>query len=243
MVPRLLPLPLLALPLLLIVFSITVTAKTSSYRHGFFVVIALLLFQTIRHTTSGIPAWDYPIGNALSILIFLASDFLICTNSITELRMNNQVASAEAFRSSGRLKWATTLVFSPRMIGWTCEPQHALPPRYSDEGGRKKFMVNQFKVLCLEVLLYDMLGLTTQLTSAFSAGGSRLVTYSWTRRSIHVLEIGASMFVSLDLAHRIWMLSLVATERWKPSDFRPLFGSVWHAQTLGGFWGLVISWT
>ncbi|KAF4599921.1 hypothetical protein EYR40_007025 [Pleurotus pulmonarius] len=156
-----------------------------------------------------------------------------------------------------RVRWAASLVTSPRLIGWssTSPPSRAStsPPSTSKPPSTPSFILHQSLHLLLELLtLLALLFLSPSLPH-LSAPGPPLASAPWPTRALYTPLLGLAMYLSIDAPHRLYTLSLLCIANpiiraynavsvrplvlWMPADFRPLFGEWRDTYTLRRFWG------
>ncbi|KDQ23045.1 hypothetical protein PLEOSDRAFT_1012126, partial [Pleurotus ostreatus PC15] len=192
----------------------------------------------IRITAIGLSPGDYATACALALQVFKMCDFLVLTDAHLELRVVGQTApSAGSLPLFERAKWVMRLLASPRLIGWTSEPKNgSIPPRPT-ETSRIRFAIKQIMYLALHLLTVNILGITLRLSPGFSQHGPGLAGSGWGRRSVDALQYYGVVWTWLTISHRVWVLMLLSTGRWMPSDFPPMFASLGNAYTLRRFWG------
>lgn len=143
-----------------------------------------------------------------------------------------------------RIWSAFRMTFNPRGVNTPWQIKN-IPPFSSFYGGkprRARFLVRQSFMLAWQYLVLDALLTVTHATW----GGKGGVEFSYLdtpdgRLSIQTItQMVASFFVThlaLDSVHRVLSMFFVALTLSEPSDWPPLFGSMWDSYTLRLFWG------
>ncbi|KAL4259032.1 wax synthase family protein [Pleurotus pulmonarius] len=224
---------LLAAPFVLSFVSLMFSSPV--IRKAMFVPLAGVVVHIMR-IGGGMSGRDYPMACALTSQVVQMFDFLVLTDAHTALRLRDHAAGAPA-NLFGRAKWVLRLLTSPRLAGWANEPKNGvIPPRPTDTS-RLRFACKQILYLGCNLLTMNVLNITMGLTPGFSAGGPGLAGRGWGWRSVNALQHGAAAWMGISIAHRAWVLALLCTGRWMPSDLPPMFAPLGNAYTLRRFWG------
>ncbi|KAF9499216.1 hypothetical protein BDN71DRAFT_1384396 [Pleurotus eryngii] len=229
------PVPLWLLVSPFVLSFVALMFKSPIVRKAMFLPI---VGAVIRITVIRLSPGDYATACALTIQVFKMCDFLVLTDSHLELRPVGQIAlSAGSLPLFERAKWAMRLLTSPRLIGWTSEPKNSSIPPRPTETSRIRFAIKQTIYLALHLLTVNILGITLKLSPGFLQRGPGLAGSGWGRRSVDALQYYAMVWTWISISHRIWVLILLSTGRWMPSDLPPMFASLGNAYTLRRFWG------
>jgi len=175
----------------------------------------------------------------VTMLLLIASDFLLLTDVQRELRLIGQKKSISDAPLSDRLTWAVKLIIAVRGIGWEHEPTGSLPPRPTSMT-RGQFIVSRVKRLVLSLLLLDVGQMIMRhnpscLKTARPLAEQGLLSCSYAM-FIFVLNGGAIMTIICNL---IPSLVLVAAGLSEPSEWPDFIGNWSDAYTIHKFWRLV----
>ena len=209
--------------------------KPSPYRKLLFLPIscAALVRMLMVQTDDIFDTFFAPQTMALGIL--QASDFILLTDVQREFRLKTQKQPANTLAPWKRLKWAFTLLFSPRGVGWTHEP-HSLPK--GPKGlTRAQFCLYQIGRSLWLVFLLDISRLHDfldpkqlhlgPLTYVLQSGWPYVVLISW----------GLYQYAFIELYYTLLSIVAVGAGTSNPNLWPPLFGNYKAAYTLGNFWG------
>ncbi|KAJ8474872.1 hypothetical protein ONZ45_g15806 [Pleurotus djamor] len=150
--------------------------------------------------------------------------------------MVDQTQPTDELSVFARIRWAVMLLVSPRLVGWTVEPTTALPPR-SRRTSRLLFAAEQLASLAFNMVVMNIATMAIDRTPEFQLNGPKFSDAPWVSRSIHGLKFALATSSGMKVIHQSWILALLATGRWSPSDFSPFFGTWGNAYTLRKFWG------
>ncbi|KAF4563258.1 hypothetical protein EYR36_003699 [Pleurotus pulmonarius] len=222
-------------------------------------VLLILSLTTYILTSTALPlaSLNFSQGAALAAHLFATTDFLLLSDVHAELKRDGQTGAWATMGVCERVRWAASLVTSPRLIGWssTSPPSRAStsPPSTSKPPSTPSFILHQSLHLLLELLtLLALLFLSPSLPH-LSAPGPPLASAPWPTRALYTPLLGLAMYLSIDAPHRLYTLSLLCIANpiiraynavsvrplvlWMPADFRPLFGEWRDTYTLRRFWG------
>ncbi|KAJ8462353.1 hypothetical protein ONZ45_g17968 [Pleurotus djamor] len=219
-------------PLTYIVSIVGLTFNSPTYRYASFILIFGLFTRLLDH---GMPVAQHLTATNLSTLFFTMSGSLALSDP-HELRMVGQTQPTNELPVLGRIKWAVMLFISPRLVGWTAEPTFVLPPR-SRRTSRLGFAAEQLVHLVCNLLVTNVASMVIEYTPEFRSNGPRLSNAPWLLRSLYCLTFAIASSSAIRMAHEVWILALLATGRWSPSDFAPIMGTWSNAYTLRKFWG------
>ncbi|KAG7094558.1 hypothetical protein E1B28_005386 [Marasmius oreades] len=139
-----------------------------------------------------------------------------------------------------RLQEGIRLMSSPRGIGWSHEPTHALRPSPHPSTTRTQFVVRQLFHALVYLSALSLIGSTyIQQQSCFKYGGPSAgdPMYGLTRRSLNVIAFGVCAVSLLSMLYCVVTATVVAFRMATPQECPPFFGSPVHSSTLRGFWG------
>ena len=220
------PAPVL-FPLLYVIQIAGIAAKSSPYRWMFFPPVAVIATFLLFRSNS---------VEANSILLLVASDFLLLTDVQRELRLIRQPKSISDASLSDRLIWAVKLVATPRGIGWAHEPTAVLPPRPTSLT-RGQFIISQVKRLVFCALLLDVGQMIMRNNPSFhktappmAEQGLPWCSYAMLTFLIHSMSIMTIVY------NLIPSLILVTAGLSEPSEWPHAFGSWSDAYTVHNFW-------
>ncbi|KAJ8509196.1 hypothetical protein ONZ45_g8609 [Pleurotus djamor] len=219
-------------PLTYIVSIVGLTVNSPAYRYASFILIFGLFAHLLNH---GMPVAQHLTATNLSTLFFTMSGLLALSNP-HELRMVGQKQPTDELPVLGRIKWAVMLFISPRLVGWTAEPTFVLPPR-SRRTSRLGFAAEQLVHLVCNLLVTNVATMVIEHTPEFRSNGPRLSNAPWLLRSLYCLTFAIASSSAIKMSHEAWVLVLLATGRWSPSEFAPIMGTWSNAYTLRKFWG------
>ncbi|KAF7428728.1 hypothetical protein PC9H_007957 [Pleurotus ostreatus] len=246
------------LPYLITIFALSLPSPSFPLRLSLFLLILALTTHILTSTALPLASLNFSQGAALAAHVFAASDFLLLSHVHTDLKRNGQTGAWETMGQWERVRWAVSLVTSPRLIGWSSTststprppPLHASP---SPSTSTTSFILRQLLHLLLELLtLLAFITLSPSLPH-LSASGPTLASAPYPLRLLYAPLLGLAMYASIDAPHRIWLLLLLCIGNpliyvhnhasvsplllWTPADFQPLFGKWSDAYTVRRFWG------
>ncbi|KAK0184846.1 membrane bound O-acyl transferase family-domain-containing protein [Armillaria mellea] len=163
----------------------------------------------------------------VSDLVLRSVDFMVLTDVQRVLRRKNQPKDEDISTASflRRVRWGSSLVCSPRGVGWTHEP--ILPPTTPN---RTQFLLKQtFRVVCC-IVMSDMVAILVP----YNAGMS-----SWSGAALGASLIGLSAYSSLGMAYGSLTIVVVGIGLWRPEECPWMYGNLRGAYTYRRFWGLV----
>lgn len=146
-----------------------------------------------------------------------------------------------------RIWSAFDMTFNPRGINTPWQIR-GLPQSSFFEGKpiRGKFLIRQLCIFAWQYVVFDVLISVAherwedQATSAEGKELSHLETPAGPLSLQITIQMVASFFVTrlaLDLIHRLMSMVTVGTYLSDPTDWPPMFGSIWDSYTLRLFWG------
>ena len=206
-----------------------IATKPSPHRWMFFPPVAVIAtFLLFRFNVEPV-----------TILLLIASDFLLLTDVQRELRLIGQLKSISDAPLSERLIWAVKLTTGLRGVGWAHEPTAALPPRPTSLT-RGQFVVSRVKRLVLYALLVDVGQMLVRHNRSFFKTAPPMAEQGLLRCSYAMVTfvIGPASIVTIG-GNLIPSLVLVTAGLSEPSEWPHLFGSWSDAYTIHNFWRLV----
>ena len=112
--------------------------RDARYNWIFFIPIFIICIYSVFFCPPGSTMKDFgDIISTLSVTL-TASDYILLRNRQPELRKIGQKKATSEMTFKERLKWAVSLLATPRGIGWAHEPTDQIPPRPT--ASRRKFM-------------------------------------------------------------------------------------------------------
>ncbi|KAH6680079.1 hypothetical protein F5X68DRAFT_212568 [Plectosphaerella plurivora] len=134
--------------------------------------------------------------------------------------------------SMAKARWAAALLSSPRGVGWS-HGSKRMPSGPVKTQERLRFVVGQVKSVALATLALEALLI---LNEHISASEEWNLTQLPTIILVDLL-MGLSVYVTWTTQYSVAAGLSVSTGLSKPTDWPPMFGSIRHASTIGGFWG------
>ncbi|KAG9221163.1 hypothetical protein CCMSSC00406_0007337 [Pleurotus cornucopiae] len=231
-----------------------------------FLLILSLTTYILTSTALPLASLNFSQGAALAAHLFAANDYLLLSDVHNDLKRLGQTGAWETMGQWERVRWAASLVTSPRLIGWSSSLPSRSPTPPSPSTSTTTFILRQSLHLLLELLALLLLLTFSSSLPHLSATGPTLAAASYPLRLLYAPLLALAMYASIDAPHRIWVLLLLCVgntvirvynrfnrrerrERaggrekvmeldvWKPADFPPLFGYWPDAYTLRRFWG------
>jgi hypothetical protein len=135
-----------------------------------------------------------------------------------------------------RLKWAASLIATPRGIGWAHEPTDQNFPRPT--ASRRRFIASQFFWFIFYSILGDIALIPIRENPCFKIGGPPLAASEWWRRPVVWAAI-YTIYFPISRVYAIYSIIFVATGLCEPSDWPHVFGSPLNAYTVRKSWGRV----
>jgi hypothetical protein len=208
------------------------------YNWIFAIPIFVLYIYSVFFCASDSPTSDYAFVMTFVPLIPTASDYILLRNCQSELRKIGQKKTTSKMTFTERLIWATSLVATPRGIGWAHEPTAHLPPRPT--ASRGKFIASQFFWILFYSILWNITLIHSQENPCYKTGGPSLTAFGWWWRTTAWVYI-ISMYCSMSVMYVIGSIIFVATGLYEPRDWPHLFGSSLDAHTVRKCWGYVLT--
>jgi hypothetical protein len=233
--------PLLCFASLELFYFLALVTKPSPYRGLFMVpiVLAVTCYFTSALQYRFASASDYTFTSALVAQFFSASDYILLTDVQRELSVKGQKVPAYQLSLYGRIKWAARLFVDCRGVGWTHEPTHALPPCPSPPLTRLKLVLQELRGLALDIAVFEVATTYTKNSPSFTADGHSIAGDGIFWLTVNVIVYGISAMVAIDMTHRTLGILYVGLGAVEPSEWVPLFGSLYDAYSLQKFWGWV----
>jgi len=204
------------------------------YNWVFAIPIFILYIYSVFFCASDSPTSDYASVMTFVPLIPTASDYILLRNRQSELRKVGQKKTTFEMTFTERLAWATSLVATPRGIGWAHEPTAHLPPRPT--ASRGKFIAFQFFWILFYSILWNITLIHSQQNPCYKTGGPSLTAFGWWTAWVYIV----SMYCSMSGIYVIGSIIFVATGLYEPRDCPHLFGSSLQAYTVRKCWGYVL---
>ncbi len=110
-----------------------------------------------------------------------------------------------------KLRWACSLLFSWRGVGWNIEILGLPPsPRRREPRGRARFVLSELGAAALYYLAVDVATMLLQRWH-FQTGAESIVQLGWPRRVALTMAIGLCIWWYTELQYAVWSAFLVAT--------------------------------
>ncbi|KAJ7088163.1 membrane bound O-acyl transferase family-domain-containing protein [Mycena epipterygia] len=217
--------------------------RPSAYRQFFFAPILWLTWRLVYDGQAG-----YVTSTFWFTCLLMASDYILLTDVQRELHQSPHSApsvdstSLKMMRPPNiehaplvqRVKWALTLFFNVRGVGWTHQPR-ALPPPVPPNTPRTKFIARQLSRFCVVLLLFDLVNLHARWNPAFRLRtGMAAAGLVWRVVGTVAWAVGAA--AGLSLAHYAASIVCVALGVSRPQDWPPLFGDWADVASIRTFW-------
>jgi hypothetical protein len=211
--------------------------KDARFNWLFFILIAPPCLYQILFTTHD-PNTGAAFGGTLCNIIFTASEHILLRNRQPEITKLGQTKPTSSMSFWERLKISTSLVMSPRHIGFSTQltsPHiRSTPPNVT----RLQFITSGLKWMCFYGLLYDLSCVVCHAFPMYGKGGLSFSECGWLwRTTIWIQIFGVSAVMSMIYTSA----SLVAVSLGinRPQAWPPYFGSVKDAYTVRNVWGRV----
>ncbi|KAF5314880.1 hypothetical protein D9619_007492 [Psilocybe cf. subviscida] len=203
----------------------------------FFVLISSLCLYQILYTTHSPQTGTFP-GSTLCTRIFMASELILLRNQQPEIRRLGQTRPPSSMSFWERIKMSTSLVMSPRHIGFSTQVTsphiRTTPPNVT----RLQFITSGLKWMCFYYLLLDITCLVCHAYPMYGEGGLSFSECGWLWRTTIWMQIfGVSAVMSM--GYTAASLVGVALGINRPQDWPPYFGSLKDAYTVRNVWGRV----
>ncbi|KAJ7513074.1 membrane bound O-acyl transferase family-domain-containing protein [Mycena galericulata] len=232
-----------AVYLALVIISLVV--KPSPYRPLLFAPILALTAYVLCGTTTGTFNDDYYLGLGWLTIFFFASDYIVFTDVQRELRqVSLNPASAPPDKTPiehaplwRRTRWAASLLFSPRGVGWAHEPTSALPPHPSVDTPRLVFVAQRLARTLGFFILHDACNLHVRWNDMYRPDGPGWTAYGWLWQFIVVAGWGLSAYSALMIGTSLLSAISVALGMSAPEEWPSLFGGPSEAWSIRRFWG------
>ncbi|KAJ6576560.1 membrane bound O-acyl transferase family-domain-containing protein [Mycena vulgaris] len=218
-----------------ILFHITLAINSATIRRISFAPLCAILIYLHLNTSTGHLTQNWLTGHMLVIEVFTASDYLLVTKDVHDLRQSDRLTSISESPFSERLKWAQKLTLNPRGIGWAHEPTDALPPKPTTS--RPSFLVSQVLHFAWYTALLEVVGLAARSIPVLHKDSHGLGSNGWLQQLLSVFTLGMSLYTSACLRGCIFRILFVGLGVWDPHECPDLFDSWQHAYTVRKFWG------
>ena len=204
----------------------------------FFIPIFILYIYSVFFCESDRPVSDYTLNTLFMPLIPTASDYILLRPHQRELRKIGQKKTTSEMTFTERLAWASSLLATPRGIGWAHEPTAHLPPR--PIASRGKFIASQLLWILFYTILYDI-ALTHLQSPCYWTGGPSFTAFGWWQWQMRVWVQIVTIYCSMSGMYATLSIISVATGLHEPRDWPHHFGSLWDAYTVRKCWGYVLT--
>jgi len=207
------------------------------YNWIFFIPIFILSIYSVFFCAPGSTLIDYGVITYFLNLILTSSDYILLRNRQPELRRIGQTKATSEMAFKERLIWATSLLATPRGIGWAHEPTDQISPRPT--ASRRRFIASQFLWIIFYLILGRVASIPIQGSPSFTKGGPSLGAFGWWQRTI-AWSLIISAYSSISEMYAIGSIIFVAAGICEPRDWPHIFGSPLNAYTLRKCWGYVL---
>jgi hypothetical protein len=229
---------LLLCPLILLAALVHGGQRNARCNWIFFIPIFILYIYSVFFCTSDSPPADFSFIMFFMSLLPKASDYILLRNHQPELRKIGQKKATSEMTFTERLTWATSLLATPRGIGWAHEPTDCIPPRPTTSRG--KFIASQFLWFMLYYIILDVVLIHIQGNPCFMPGGPSFAAFGlWWRMTALVYIV--LMYCHFSGICAMISIVCVAIGLYEPTDWPHVFGSVLDAYTLRKCWGYVLT--
>jgi len=137
-----------------------------------------------------------------------------------------------------RLAWASSLLATPRGIGWAHEPTAHLSPKPT--ASRGKFIASQLLWIIFYHILLDIAHTHGLQNPCYWTGGPPFSAFGWWWRMTACVHI-VSLYCSMSASYAFLSMISVATRLHEPGDWPHFFGPVRDAYTVRKCWGYVLT--
>lgn len=214
--------------------------KDARYNWFYFSLIASICLYEIIFTTTERHTGGQGHGTVICTIIFTASEHMLLRNREPEIRQLGQTRPMPAMSLWERLKVNTSLILSPRHIGFSSQitsPHiRSTPPNIT----RRQFITSRLQWLCFYGLLFSFTNTVCRSFPMYAQGDLRL-SFSecgWIWRTTIWLQIfGISGMMSI--IYTSASIVVVALGINSPQAWPPYFGSLKDAYTVRNAWGRV----
>ncbi|KAF9459745.1 membrane bound O-acyl transferase family-domain-containing protein [Collybia nuda] len=221
--------------LVLILFTTGLVIKHSRLRLAIWPVIAGLIYYIFYQNPTNDTGGNASIRVSFIVYLFMASDYILLTNIQREFRLSGQQESIENASFGARLRWALTLFFNPRGVGWSHEPKGILP--LGSHLSRGRFILSQLIWSAIYLVLIDIVHFINVHTSVFKPESIPTASLTWHLRVLGVILSGLRATSYLSFLHALLSIICVATSISEPKGWPHLFGKWGDAYTVRKFWG------
>ncbi|TDL14895.1 hypothetical protein BD410DRAFT_857209 [Rickenella mellea] len=201
----------------------------------FLLIFAMSLYMTI-FTTTGKDSSDIVTWSLITTTLLQASDALLI-NDVDGLRLVGQKTPTTELSLSQRCKWAFKLLTSPRAIGWTHEPRHALPPHPPVNQRRLGFISKQLLSAVAYFAILDMVHTWIIVSPVFQRKGIALQSDGYPMRFMNTTLHAAHIWSYMSFGYTLASVVAVALRITEPSEWPAIYGRWSDAYTLRRFWG------
>ncbi|KAF7325630.1 MBOAT-2 domain-containing protein [Mycena kentingensis (nom. inval.)] len=208
------------------------------YRSLIFIPVLLLTLYTF-YSTTGASSTDYQLALGWLTISFVYMDYIVITDAQRELRQvpdtfKDGFENASLWR---RVRWAASLLVSPRGVGWAHEPRNALPPHPPKELSRTRFVLQRLRTLAVLCLLHDLGDLHARANPMFHSDGPGLRADGWFWRFVVTFSWAMSTSTMLCAGFTAVSIVAVATGVSEPYLWPAFMGGPREAYTIRRLWG------
>ncbi|KAF8626962.1 hypothetical protein AX15_004616 [Amanita polypyramis BW_CC] len=214
--------------------------KPSPYRPLIFLPISAIVTYLMHSTNRGdsSPQRASTIASVALPILFSASDSILLTDVQKKLRRKGQKYPADRMEWRARLRWAFSLLSSPRGVGWEHESSHAilpLPP--SVRASRWAFVKAQALRLVAYAALLDILRWHDRWNPCYAKNGPSITAFGWTWRCFSMFSWPIQTYIQIDRLY--WALASISVLLGlsTPGEWPLFFGDLFDAYTVQRFWG------
>ncbi|KAK7012864.1 acetyltransferase sirH [Favolaschia claudopus] len=220
-----------------LLFHVALATNPITVRRACFPPLAAILIYLLYNTSTPHRTQNWLTGHMLVIELLTASDYLLVTADVHELR---QTGTDSKFSIStapfvARLKWASRLTLNPRGIGWLHEPTSALPPRPT--ASRSTFLVCQIVQFAVHAFALLVIGRAASSVPVLRTGSPGLGSNGWLQRLLAVLLLWSSLYTCARVRGCAMRIVFVGLGFWDPYECPELFDSWRQAYSVRKFWG------
>ena len=218
------------------IWLIALFTRPSPYRWRFFIPICGITLLRILWFRTNNRFHEFFTAQQLGLNLIQVSEHVLITDVQKELRMKGQNQPAYNLAPLPRLKWAFTLMYNPRGIGWTHEIAAVLPQ--GPQGMTRLQFISRQVIRLLWCLLIVDITRMHDFWNPYSLQPSLFASVlQWLWPYWIMWSWGIFHFAGQNLNHIVVSIFALALRLSDPEAWPPMFGSFKDAYTLGRFWG------
>ncbi|KAF8993368.1 membrane bound O-acyl transferase family-domain-containing protein [Cyathus striatus] len=206
-------------------------SRSRAVRAILFIPILIISTYIWVYTTSGIVN-DSLIWPFIAQIVLMASDaFLI--NDVSKLRRVEQTEDTNHLGVWDRSKWALDFMFNYRLIGWTHEPRHVLPPHPTES--KWQFVRSGIVKCIMYYALCDIAQTLIWYTPLHKWRETSIMAIGF--RVMHTAMYAFTGSLGPNIVYTAASIIAVTISLTDPSEWPPVLGRWSDAYTVRRFWG------